>query len=84
MSQKKVDAYKEYKKNRKEIIKKEQRMRKVEYGVIIAVLVAFVGWFGFSTYQKATAKPETEETVVATEVNMSDYADYVGGLDTDY
>ncbi len=84
MSQKKVDAYKEYKKNRKEIIRKEQFKRKVEYGAIIAVLVLFVGWFGFSTYQKATAVPETEETAAAVEVNMSDYADYVGGLNAGY
>ncbi len=84
MSQKKVDAYKEYKKNRKEIIKKEQRMRKLEYGAIIAVLVAFAGWFGFSTYQKATAAPQTEEAAAAVEVNMSDYTDYVNGLTQGY
>jgi len=84
MSQKKVDAYKEYKKNRKEIIKKEQRMKKLEYGAIVVVLVAFVGWFGVSTYQKATAAPETEEAAAAVEVNMSDYMDYLNGLTFGY
>lgn len=33
MSQKKVDAYKDYKKNRKEILKKEKRKQKLEIGI---------------------------------------------------
>ena len=37
MSQKKVDAYKEYKKNKEQILKREKRMKKIEFGVIVAI-----------------------------------------------
>ena len=53
MSQKKVEAYKEYKKNKDKILKKEKRMRNLELGVIALVGVAFVGWFGYSVYDSA-------------------------------
>ena len=42
MSQKKVDAYKDYKKNRKEILKKEKRRQKLEIGVAALICAAFV------------------------------------------
>ncbi len=85
MSQKKVEAYKDYKKNKKEILKKEKRQAKIEKGVIAALLIVFVGWFGVSLYQTATRPAESEETAVtATEVNMTDYVDYVNGLSYGY
>ena len=62
MSQKKVDAYKDYKKNRKEILKKEKRKQKLEIGIAALICAAFVAWFGFSVYQKATAKPAETNT----------------------
>ena len=54
MSQKKVDAYKDYKKNKKEILKKEKRVAKIEKGVVAAIIVVFIAWFGVSAYQMAT------------------------------
>ena len=42
MSQKKVDAYKDYKKNKKEILKKEKRVAKIEKGIVAAILVVFI------------------------------------------
>ncbi|MDO4805314.1 MAG: hypothetical protein Q4A32_10900 [Lachnospiraceae bacterium] len=85
MSQKKVDAYKEYKKNKKQILKKEKRMAKIETGLVIAVLAVFIGWFGVSAYQTATRPKDGEETAIeATEVNMTDYMEYVNGLSNGY
>ena len=85
MSQKKVDAYKDYKKNKKKILKKEKRMAKIEKGIAVALGVVFIGWLGFSAYQMATRPAEGEETAVeATEVNMTDYIDYVNGLSYGY
>lgn len=85
MSQKKVDAYKDYKKNKKAILKKEKRIEKIEKGVLIGLCVAFVGWFGVSAYQTATRPAEGEENAVtSTEVNMTDYMEYVNGLSYGY
>lgn len=66
MSQKKVDAYKDYKKNKKEILKKEKRVAKIEKGIVAAILVVFIAWFGVSAYQTATRPKEGEETAVTT------------------
>ena len=85
MSQKKVDAYKDYKKNKKEILKKEKRVAKIEKGVVAAIIVVSIAWFGVSAYQMATRPKEGEETAVtATEVNMTDYVDYINGLSYGY
>lgn len=85
MSQKKVDAYKDYKKNRKEILKKEKRKQKLEIGIAALICAAFVAWFGFSVYQKATAKPaETNTMAAVVEVNMTDYEEFISGLTMNY
>ena len=85
MSQKKVEAYKEYKKNKAQILKREKRMRKIEYGIIIAICCVFVGWFGFSIYNSATRKSESQtETPVAVELNMDAYENYVHSLQSSF
>ena len=86
MSQKKVDAYKDYKKNKDKILKKEKRMQRFEFGAIAVVCAAFIFWVGFSVYQKATVKtPEAETSAVtATEVNMTNYIEYMAGLPYGY
>lgn len=47
MSQAKVDKYKEYKANKKEIIKKENNKRRMEYALAGIILAAFIGWIGY-------------------------------------
>ncbi|MBP3880482.1 MAG: hypothetical protein J6D46_09220 [Lachnospiraceae bacterium] len=86
MSQKKVDAYKDYKKNKDKILKKEKRMARFEIGAFAIVCAAFLAWVGFSVYQKATVKaPEAEtEAVAATEINMTDYIEYMSELPYGY
>lgn len=62
MSQKKVDEYKKYKANRKQILAKEKKMRKVKktLGIIAAVLVlGGFGYWGVYTYQVETAPKVT-------------------------
>ena len=86
MSQKKVDAYKEYKKDRKNNIKKEKRQARVEISIFVAVACVFVGWFGWSVYHQVT-KPDTSEETTATtttQIDMTDYMNYVSGLQTGY
>ncbi len=85
MSQKKVDAYKEYKKDRKKNIKKEKRKENLEKGIFVAVACVFVGWFGWSIYHQVTTKPADEtSTPTATEFDMTDYMNYVSGLQSGY
>lgn len=58
MSQRKVDEYKKYKANRKQILAREKRMRKVKkvLGVLAAILViGGFGCWGVYTYQVETA-----------------------------
>ena len=85
MSQKKMEAYKEYKKNKEQILKREKRTRKIEFAIIIAVCCVFVGWFGFSIYDSVTHKPVDPTAAVApTEIDMNAYSDYVDGLQTTF
>jgi hypothetical protein len=85
MSQKKVEQYKEYKKNKTAILKREKRIRALEFGLIGVICCVFVGWFGFSIYDSAkNAGKASVEVAPAVELDMNDYADYVGGLSTTF
>ncbi len=83
MSQQKVDQYKQYKQNKEKILKKEKRQARIEIGIFIAIMVAFVGWFGWSVYDKVTA-PDPDAEVTVTEIDMNAYNDYVSTLQTGY
>lgn len=81
MSQKKVEKYKEYKKNKDQILKREKRIRRIEFAVIILICCVFVGWFGFSIYDSAV-KSSKNSAVPAevVEIDMNAYSDYVDAL----
>ena len=68
MSQKKVDEYKEYKKNREKILKKEKTMQKLTMVLVAVLCVVFLGWFGYSIYNSAT-RPDTDRK--STRLNSS-------------
>ena len=75
MSQEKVNQYKESKKNRKEIMKKDKQkamITKVIAGVAGAVLVAWLGYSAVVTVQNAEGPAVTVDTTAVT--------DYVNGL----
>ena len=75
MSQEKVNQYKEAKKNRKEIMKKDKQkamIAKVIAGVAGAVLVAWLGYSAVVTVQNAEGPAVTVDTTAVT--------DYVNGL----
>lgn len=76
MSQEKVDRYKEQKANRKELMKKAKRAAVIRNTIASVVLVAVVGWVGYSgvTYIiKHLPRPEVD-------VNYTSVADYVESL----
>ena len=59
MSQQKVDKYKEEKRNRSKIMKKQKLQRRISLMSISAVTVVLCAWFCWSTvkfYQKATSE----------------------------
>ena len=85
MSQKKVDQYKEYKKNRSQIIAKQKRSQKIEVAIAALIAVLFIGWFGYSIYNSATRPAETEEgAVTATEIDFNEYQEYLSSLELNY
>ena len=76
MSQEKVAKYKETKANRKEIMKKEKRARRVRNTVIAVVGIVVLGWVGVSGVQYLQEnKPRLE-----TEVDFTAIDDYTSTL----
>ena len=76
MSQEKVNKYKEQKAKRKETMKKQKRAELIRNIVASVVLVAAIGWVGYSgvTYIiKHLPRPEVD-------VNYTSVADYVESL----
>ena len=58
MSQRKVDRYKEEKRNRQEIMRKERLSRRLEITLVIVIAAALLGWFGYLLFQNAQANAE--------------------------
>ena len=78
MSQKKVDEYKNYKKNRRENIKKEKRKERLTMAAMwgaVGVFIACVGGaMGVSIYNKYQAKQAALPTYGSTSFILSDMA----------
>ena len=55
MSTKKVEKYKEEKKNRTVFIQKKKRQQRIQVIISVLVCAVFIGWFGWSVYDKKTA-----------------------------
>lgn len=76
MSQEKVNQYKENKKHRKEIAKKEKQkalITKICVGIVAAVLVVWIGYSAVITVQNSEGPAVT--------VNSTAISDYVNGLE---
>ncbi|MBQ6386720.1 MAG: hypothetical protein IJJ38_11210 [Lachnospiraceae bacterium] len=81
MSQKKVDQYKEYKKNRAKILKREKMVRRIEMIAAALICAVLVGWLGYSAVQtRNKAAEENAQAPAAVEVDMNAYMDYVNTL----
>ena len=78
MSQKKVDEYKNYKKNRRENIKKEKRKERLTMAAMWGAVVVFIacvgGAMGVSIYNKYQAKQAALPTYGSTSFILSDMA----------
>ena len=71
MSQAKVDKYKEQKKNRDKIMKREKRERILAEVIVGVVVVALIGWAGDSFYQNH--KPTVVNTYTVDGTALTDY-----------
>lgn len=78
MSQEKVDRYKEEKKNRQKMIKKQkfQSFLFKTAGVLVAVVL--VGWIGYSVYDGITSGKAAESKTYS--VNTAAVDDYLNGM----
>ena len=80
MSQKKVDYYKEQKRNRAEIMRKEKRNRRLGALLAIVILAALLGWFGYMSVQNA--RSSSEGVTNATELDTTDMDEYFSQMET--
>lgn len=76
MSQEKVNKYKQEKANRKQTMKKEKLKniaRKCVVGLVALVLVSWVGYSAYGTYQSNKPKDSVE-------IDYAAFTDYLNGL----
>lgn len=78
MSQKKVDQYKDNKRNRKKIMKKEKRVLILEKLAGVVVCAAIIVWAGFSIYKYAGSNSSTATT--STSVNIEAISEYYNSI----
>lgn len=73
MSQEKVAKYKEAKANRKKTMKKEKAIKIVRNSFAILLVVAVVGWLGYSAVE-TYKKNQPRESVEVDYTEFNDYA----------
>ncbi len=73
MSQAKVDARKEQKKNRKQEVAKQKRNRVISRLVSYVVVIAIVGAIGFSVYKKVNPGPKADSTIYSSLIATDSY-----------
>ena len=81
MSQQKVDYHKEQKRNRRQIMAKEKRIRRLEITLLIVILAAVIIWFCYLLYSKAQADNAANIPVETNDLDLSAWEDYTNELD---
>ena len=79
MSQQKVDYHKEQKRNRRQIMKKEKTMRRLEITILIVVLAALVVWFAYLVYTNRQGK-NAGLNIESTEMDLSAWESYTENM----
>ncbi len=73
MSQAKVDARKENKKNRKKIMAREKRIRSLEKLLLAIVVIAIIAGFGWSIYKVVNPTPPYDITAFYNLIQTDNY-----------
>ncbi|MBR1391037.1 MAG: hypothetical protein IJ567_06305 [Lachnospiraceae bacterium] len=79
MSQAKVDRYKNEKRNRKKIMRREKAASVLRTSVVTLVAAAIVGWAGYSVVQRY----QDDKPASYTDVNISAISDYLNNIGAD-
>lgn len=80
MSQAKVDRYKEEKRNRAKIIKKEKRQWMATKAALSAVAIVLVAWIGVSVYNGYTSPDASQANKPTYTVDTAAIDEYMTGL----
>ena len=83
MSQAKVDKYKEEKRNRAKIIKKEKRQWMATKAGLSLVALVLVAWVSVSVYNGVTSPDSTDTNKPTYTVDTTAIDDFVDGLSED-
>lgn len=84
MSQAKVDRYKEEKKNRQKMIKKEKRHERVLKVCGIVVALVLIGWVGYSGYNSIIKNSTAEgKTYSVDTASLDDFMNNLPGEDAE-
>lgn len=82
MSQAKVDRYKEEKRNRAKIIKKQKREWMATKAGLSLVALVMVGWVGFSVYQSFNSTDAGTENKPTYTVNTTAIDDFMMDMES--
>jgi predicted anti-sigma-YlaC factor YlaD len=80
MSQAKVDRYKEEKRNRQKIMKREKREWAATKAGLSLIGLVLVAWVGFSVYSGVTSSDTTESEKPTYTINTSAVDDFLSGI----
>lgn len=81
MSQAKVDRYKEEKKNRAKIIKREKRQWAATKAGLSLVGLALVAWIGFSVYTGVNSTDTTDTAKETYTLDVSAVDDFLDSIE---
>ena len=82
MSQEKVDLYKEEKKNRKKIMRREKIRTRLTVVAVVVVLGFLIGWFSWAVYNNVKNNQATTAKATTTELDLSAIESYTTALNS--
>ena len=82
MSQEKVDLYKEEKKNRKKIMRREKIRTRLTVVAFVVVFGFLIGWFSWAVYNNVKNNQATTAKATTTELDLSAIESYTTALNS--
>ncbi len=82
MSQEKVDLYKEEKKNRKKLMRREKIRTRLTVVAVVAIFGILIGWFSWAVYNNVKNNQATTAKATTTELDLSAIESYTTALNS--